>query len=84
MVQNKKRNIINKHRSSYDKATEYALRAIYEGVDIKVDGQTFSYDKQHNILMIIDYCMVQKFYPKFTGIMCNPFAERIPTEVTND
>ena len=38
-MKNKKRNTINRHYSSYDKGMETALRAIYEDVVIKKDGQ---------------------------------------------
>ena len=51
----KKCNVINKHHSSYDKATEHALRAIYEDVIIKIDGQVYEYDKQRNELSIKDF-----------------------------
>lgn len=83
-MRKQKRNTINKHHSSYDKATEHALRAIYEDVDITIDGQTFSYDKQQNILSIKDFCTTQRFKPKFTGTFCNPFAERIPEVINAD
>lgn len=56
------------------------MRAIYEGMDIKVDGQTYSYDKQQNILTIKDFYTEMKYKPKFNGIFCNPFAEIIREE----
>ena len=78
------RNLINQHSYSYDKAREHALRAIYEGVDIKVDGQVYSYDSNNNILTIEDYCTAMKYYPEFSGYMCNPFAKRIEYKVMED
>lgn len=84
-MKNNKRNTINKHHSSYDKATEYALRAIYEGVVIHYQCQTFEYDKQRNELIVSDFYKPASIYkPKFNGIMCEPFAELIRQEVTND
>lgn len=88
-MQNKKRNTINKHHSSYDKATEYALRAIYEGCIIHYQCQTFEYDKQHNELKVSDFYKPASIYrPKFETLMgnefCNPFAELIRQEVNNN
>ena len=63
----KKRNAINKHHSSYDKATEYALRAIYEGCVIHYQCQTFEYDKQHNELRVSDFYKPASIYqPEFS------------------
>ena len=78
------RNTINQHSYSYDRAREHALRAIYEGVDIKVDGQIYSYDSNNNILTIKDYCTAMKYYPEFNGYMCNPFAKRIEYKIMED
>lgn len=72
---------INKHRSSYDKATEYALRTIYDDVVIKVDGQTISYNKDKNELYIKDYNLTSTYQPEFKGLFCNPFAKLIRKEV---
>lgn len=83
-MRKQKRNIINQHDYSYNKSVEHALRAIYDGVSIKVDGQVFEYDKQHNILMIKDYCTTQYYRPRFNGCFCSPFAERIPEVISND
>ena len=79
-----KRNKVNKHHTSYDKATEYALRAIYEGCTLRVDGQVFSYDKNSNELRVHDFYGDSIYRPKFTGILCNPFNELIRREVNND
>lgn len=76
-----KRNAINKHHSSYDKATEHALRAIFEDVDIKIDGQVYSYDKQRNELNVRDFYGVSVYKPEFKGNFCNPFKELIRKEV---
>lgn len=76
------RNTINRHSYSYDKARQHALRAIYEGVDIKVDGQVFSYNCNDNVLTIKDYCSEQNYRPKFSGIYCDPFAERIEYKIS--
>ena len=76
-----KRNAINKHHSSYDKATEHALRAIYDDVDIKLDGQVYSYDKQRNELSIRDFYGTSIYKPEFNGIFCNPFKELVRQEV---
>lgn len=72
---------INKHHSSYDKATENALRAIYDGVTIKVDGQTYSYNKESNHLIIKDFYGESIYEPKFEGIFCSPFYKLIRQEV---
>lgn len=79
-----KRNKVNKHHTSYDKATEYALRAIHEECSIRVDGQVFSYDKDSNELRVHDFYGDSIYRPKFTGILCNPFNELIRREVNND
>lgn len=80
-MNNKKRNTINKHHSSYDKATEHALRAIFEDVVIKLDGQVFSYDKQRNELSIKDFYGTSIYKPSFNGVLCNPFKELVRQEV---
>lgn len=72
---------INKHHNSYDKATEHALRAIYEGVDIRVDGQVYTYNKESNELTIKDYCLTSIYKPRFNGGFCNPFANLVRQEV---
>ena len=77
-------NKVNKHHTSYDKATEYALRAIHEECSIRVDGQVFSYDKDSNELRVHDFYGDSIYRPKFTGILCNPFNELIRSEVNND
>ncbi|MBQ2349910.1 MAG: hypothetical protein II393_01385 [Cytophagales bacterium] len=80
-----KRNTINKHHSSYDKATEYALRAIYEGCVIHYQCQTFEYDKQRNELKVSDFYKPASIYkPFFNAGMCDPFKELIRQEVNND
>lgn len=79
-----KRNKVNKHHTSYDKATEYALRAIHEECSIRVDGQVFSYNKDSNELRVHDFYGDSVYRPKFTGILCNPFNELIRREVNND
>lgn len=88
-MKNKKRNAINRHNSSYDKATEYALRAIYEDVIIHYQSQTFEYDKQRNELKVSDFYKPASIYkPEFKNLMgneyCNPFKELIRQEVTNN
>lgn len=81
----KKRNVINKHHSSYDKATEYALRAIYEGCVIHYQCQTFEYDKQRNELKVSDFYKPASIYkPFFNAGMCDPFKELIRQEVNDD
>lgn len=85
----KKRNTINKHHSSYDKATEYALRAINEDVIIHFQGQQFEYDKQRNELYVRDFYKPASVYqPEYTNVsgvrLCNPFARLIRQEVNND
>lgn len=81
-MNNNKRNTINKHHSSYDRATEHALRAIFEDVDIKIDGQVYSYDKQRNELSVKDFYGVSIYKPEFTkDNLCNPFKELIRKEV---
>ena len=81
----RKRNVINKHHSSYDKATEYALRAIYEGCIIHYQCQTFEYDKQRNELRVSDFYKPASIYkPFFNAGMCDPFKELIRQEVNND
>ena len=79
-----KRNKVNKHHTSYDKATEYALRAIHEECSIRVDGQVFSYDKDSNELRVHDFYGDSIYRPKFTDILCNQFNELIRREVNND
>ena len=80
----RKRNAINKHHSSYDKATEYALRAIYEGCVIHYQCQTFEYDKQRNELKVSDFYKPASIYkPFFNAGMCDPFKELIRQEVNN-
>ena len=78
------RNKVNKHHTSYDKATEHALRAIHEECSIRVDGQVFSYDSDSNELRVHDFYGDSVYRPKFTGILCNPFNELIRREVNND
>lgn len=83
----KKRNVINKHHSSYDKATEYALRAIYEGCIIHYQCQTFEYDKQRNELIVSDFYKPASIYqPEFdkSKLFCNPFAKLLRQEVNNN
>ena len=81
----RKRNVINKHHSSDDKATEYALRAIYEGCIIHYQCQTFEYDKQRNELKVSDFYKPASIYkPFFNAGMCDPFKELIRQEVNND
>jgi hypothetical protein len=81
----RKRNTINKHHSSYDKATEYALRAIYEGCVIHYQCQTFEYDKQRNELKVSDFYKPASIYkPFFNAGMCDPFKELIRQEVNDD
>jgi len=84
----KKRNTINKHHSSYDKATEYALRAIFEEVIIHYQCQSFEYNKQHNELIVKDfYSPASVYIPEFkkvSGVLtCNPFAKLKRQEVNN-
>ena len=76
-----KRFKINKHHSSYDKATEYALRSIYEDCIIKFDGQEFSYNKRTNELKIKDFNLISIYKPRFIDKFCNPFAELIRQEI---
>ncbi len=81
----KKRNTINKHHQSYDRATEHALRAIFEDVIIKLARQEFSYDKQRNELTIIDFYGTRIYKPDFTqGNFCNPFKELVRQEVNKN
>lgn len=82
-MRNNKRNTINKHHSSYDKATEHALRAIFEDVIIKIDGQVYEYDKQRNELHIKDFYKDSIYKPEFKGNFCNPFKELIRQAVNN-
>ena len=84
-MKNNKRNAINKHHTSYDKATEHALRAIYEGCVIHFQGQTYEYDKQHNELIVKDFYKPASIYkPFFNAGLCDPFKELIRQEVIND
>ena len=86
-MKNNKRNTINKHHSSYDKATEYALRAIYEGCIIHYQCQTFEYDKQYNELRVSDFYKPASIYqPEFSKdkLFCNPFAKLIRQEVNSN
>lgn len=80
-MENKKRNTINRHYSSYDKGMETALRAIYEDVIIKKDGQEYSYDKQRNELTIKDFYGTSIYKPEFNGLFCNPFKTLVRQEV---
>mgnify|MGYP003298066410 CR=1 FL=1 len=80
-MNNNKRNAINKHHSSYDRATEHALRAIFEDVDIKIDGQVYSYDKQRNELSVRDFYGASIYRPLFNAGLCDPFKELIRKEV---
>lgn len=75
---------INKHHSSYDKATEYALRVIYDDCIIKVQGQEFSYNQETNELKIADYNLTSIYKPKFIDNFCEPFAELIRQEMIGD
>lgn len=87
-MKTKKRNAINKHHSSYDKATERALRAIYEDVTIKIDGQVYEYDKQHNELIVKDFYGTSIYKPEFKKLFdneyCNPFKELIRQEINKN
>lgn len=76
-----KRNKINRHNGSYNRAVTYALQAIYDGTELVVDGQEFSYDKQLNELTIKDYCTTSIYKPEFNGMFCNPFKELVRQEV---
>lgn len=80
-MKSNKRNTINRHYSSYDKGMETALRAIYEDVIIKKDGQEYSYDKQRNELTIKDFYGTSIYQPEFNGIYCNPFKTLVRQEV---
>lgn len=80
----RKRNTINKHHQSYDRATEHALRAIFEDVIIKIDGQVYEYDKQRNELHIKDFYKDSIYKPEFKGNFCNPFKELIRQAVNDD
>lgn len=87
-MKGQKRNAINRHNSSYDRATEYALRAIYDDVIIKFQGQEFSYDKQRNELKVQDFYNPASIYqPEFKNFMgneiCNPFAKLIRQEMND-
>lgn len=84
MTRINKRNAINKHRTSYDKATEHALRAIYEDVIIKIDGQSFEYDKQHNHLIVKDFYGTSIYKPLFNAGLCDPFKELVRQEVNSN
>lgn len=79
-MKRKSNNKFNQYKT-YPKAVEHALRAINEELDIKVDGQYFIYDKQQNILSIVDDFITLKYKPKFKVIggikYCEPFAEKI-------
>lgn len=75
------RNKVNKHHTSYDKASEHALRAIYEGCCIKYDGQLYRYDKDKNELHVQDFYGESIYKPEFSGILCDPFKELIRREV---
>lgn len=81
MTRQNKRNKISKHHSSYDIATERALRCIYDGCNIKVDGQEYSYNKQRNELIIKDFYGVAIYKPKFINGFCDPFFERVTQEL---
>lgn len=83
-MRNNKRNTINRHHSSYNKATEHALRAIYEDVIIKYDGQKISYDKQRNELKISDFYGVSIYKPKFNNGLCDPFNELVRKEYSDE
>lgn len=83
-MRNNKRNTINKHHQSYDRATEHALRAIFEDVIIKIDGQVYEYDKQRNELHIKDFYKDSIYKPEFKGNFCNPFKELIRQAVNDD
>ena len=83
-MKNNKRNVINKHHQSYDRATEHALRAIFEDVIIKIDGQVYEYDKQRNELHIKDFYKDSIYKPEFKGNFCNPFKELIRQAVNDD
>lgn len=80
----KKRNVINRHKMSYDRAVERALRAIYEDVVIRNDGQTYSYDKQRNELTIKDFYGTSIYKPFFNAGLCDPFKELIRQEVNSN
>ncbi len=81
----KKRNAINRHHGSYDKAVELALRAIYDGVVIHYEGQVISYDKQRNELSVKDFYKPASIYkPFFNAGLCDPFKELIRQEVNDD
>lgn len=80
-MKNNKRNTINKHHTSYDKATEHALRAIFEDVIIKIDGQVYEYDKQRNELHIKDFYKDSIYKPFFNAGLCDPFKELVRQEV---
>ena len=77
------RNKVNKHHMSYDKATEYALRVIYEGCTLRVDGQVFSYDKKSNELRVHDFYGDSIYRPQFNGIYCDPFKELVRREIND-
>lgn len=72
-----KSNNKNRLNSKYNKAVEYALKAIYDDCIVKVEGQTFTYDKQHNLLYLEDFTGKTIYRPKFNGMFCDVFAERV-------
>ena len=83
-MKNDKRNKINRHHGSYNKATEHALRAIYEEVSIKIEGQVYSYDKQRNELSVQDFYGVSVYKPLFNAGLCDPFNELIRKEYASE
>ena len=76
-MKRKSNNKFTNHKA-YPKSVEHALRAINEGVIVKVDGEIYEYDKQHNTLSISNDFMTIKYTPKFKVIdnitYCDPFC----------
>lgn len=77
MRKTKKCNANLRHQGSYNTARNHALQAIFDDIEVTVDGQTFSYDKQQQILTISDFTGKEKYKVKFNGMFCDPYYERI-------
>lgn len=72
-----------KYITHYGNTNKYATAVIKgdNGMTIKADGMTYSYDRGNNILMLTDSYGTTKYKPLFVGELIFPFNQRVESEV---
>ena len=79
-----KNKLETKYITHYGNTNKYAIAVIKgdNGMTIKADGITYSYDRGNNILMLTDSYGVTKYKPLFMDDLIFPFNQRVENEVT--